>query len=292
MPIQPKLFSLNMEHGYVVLGDCLHSEMDHKTNKSYFRSIFNPSYFQLCTMEETVSYIDPFQFKSFTIEQSGAKMKVGTDGVLLGAWVDASNCQRILDIGTGTGVIAIMLAQRNAEAQVTAVEIDREAAALARSNFQNAPWSQRLAVHEAAIQDYSNDEGTFDLIVCNPPFFTGGTLSNNAERANVRHTVKLSHGDLLRSVRRLLSAEGKFDVVLPLIEGLRFKEMAEMSGFHCVRMTEIKGHIDKNVERLLLSFSKRPAICKTDLISINKGTGRHEYTDEYVDLVKDFYTIL
>lgn len=242
-------------------------------------------------MADTVSFIDPFQFKSFTIEQNNAKMKVGTDGVLLGAWAKVDGCKNILDIGTGTGVIAIMLAQRNGSAQVDAVEIDTDTAILATSNAQSCPWNDRIRISTVAIQDYQSDKG-YDLIVCNPPFFTGGTLSSAANRNNVRHTIKLSHSDLLRSVRRLLTPKGRFSVVLPLLEGLRFKEMAESAGLYCTKMTEVKGHIDKSVERLLLTFSKQTSICKVNQIGINKGSGRHEYTDDYIDLVQDFYTIL
>lgn len=234
---------------------------------------------------------DSFQFKSFSIVQDNAAMKVGTDGVLLGAWVDTKEVKSVLDIGTGTGVIALMLAQRCPSTKVDAVEVSDDACTLAATNFQASPWSDRLSLHATAIQDFES-QTDFDLIVCNPPFFTGGTLSSSEERNKVRHTIKLPNGELIRAVRRLLSTEGAFSVVLPLIEGLRFKEMAESSGFYCHKMTEVKGHINKDVERLLLTFRKTPGICKVDELSINQSDKRHDYTPKYVELVKDFYTIL
>ena len=137
-------------------------------------------------------------------------MKVGTDGILLGAWADVGDAKSILDIGTGTGLIAIMLAQRSSEAQIHAVEIDDEACEQAATNMANSPWTQRLAAIRSSIQDFVKlSRNHYDLIVSNPPFFTGGTFSNSQDKASVRHTVKLPHGDLLSSVRSLLSKDGK-----------------------------------------------------------------------------------
>ena len=133
----------------------------------------------------------PFQFKSFSIQQAECAMKVGTDGVLLGAWVDVAGAQRILDIGTGTGVIAIMLAQRSREAVIHAVEINEEACKLANENMQACPWSENLQSFPSPVQDYAREiEQSYDLIVSNPPFFSGGTFSRNEDRNNVRHTIK------------------------------------------------------------------------------------------------------
>jgi len=218
-------------------------------------------------------------------------VELNIDGVLLGSWVDMDGVNRILDIGTGTGLIALMSAQRCANAKIDAVEISNDACAIADINFNASPWSNRINLHSQPIQDFDSNE-SYDLIVCNPPFFTGGTLSSSEERNKVRHTVKLPNGDLIRAVRRLLSPDGAFSVVLPLIEGLRFKEMAESSGFYCRKMTEVKGHVDKDVERLLLTFRKTSGICKVDQLSINQSNTRHDYTPQYIELVKDFYTIL
>lgn len=243
-------------------------------------------------MEKTIAYKDPFKFKSFTIEQEGAVMKVGTDGVLLGAWVNVTAVKKAIDIGTGTGLIALMIAQRQMGSRVTGVEIDRGAYELAKINFTNSQWSNRMTAIHDSVQNFALESEEFDLVVCNPPFFSGGTFSQNAQRNSVRHTIKLPHGDLLRSVRSLLSTKGRFGVVLPLLEGLRFKEMSESAGLHCSRMTEVKGHVQKDVERLLLEFVKQPTMTKVDTIAINKSDTRHDYTEEYSELVRDFYTIL
>ena len=230
-----------------------------------------------------------FKFKQFEIDQSGCSMKVGTDGVLLGAWVDTKGAKDILDIGTGTGMIAIMLAQREKEANVDAVEIDGTACQTAQKNMQNSPFAERLSCVEDSIQDFSKTtRKEYDLIVCNPPFFTGGTLSAQSDRNNVRHTIKLPSGDLLGAVRRLLKKEGKFCVVLPLIEGLRFKEMAHTYNFHCTKVTEVKPKQDKSVERLLLQFEKNKKEEVTDELVI-QFEKRNHYTEGYIALTKDFY---
>ena len=146
-------------------------------------------------------------------------MKVGTDGVLLGAWAAVKQAQHILDIGTGTGLIAIMLGQRNAKAIIHGVEIDEIAFAQAYGNMDAAPWNDRLKAIHSSIQEFAKtQERKYDHIVRNPPFFSGGTFSNNQDRNSVRHTVKLPHGDLLNAVQKLLSVDGRFSVILPYIE--------------------------------------------------------------------------
>ncbi|NJN33244.1 MAG: methyltransferase [Saprospiraceae bacterium] len=171
-------------------------------------------------------------------------MKVGTDGVLLGAWADITDAKKILDIGSGTGVIAIMLAQRTTQAltnspenvNVHAVEIETVAFEQSQENIINSPFASRVTVFNDSIQDFAKKSTfTYDLIVSNPPFFTGGTFSNNQDKNNVRHTVKLPHGDLLGATRQLLTKTGRFCVILPLIEGLRFIEFARTSGFYCTK---------------------------------------------------------
>lgn len=216
-------------------------------------------------------------------------MKVGTDGVLLGAWADVTDAARALDIGTGTGVIAIMLAQRNHATVVDAVEIDELACEQARANFEASPFATRLEAHASPIQNYMRECGnTYDLIVSNPPFFSGGTLSASQERNEVRHTVKMPHNVLLQAARQLLSKDGKFCVVLPLIEGLRFQELAKQYGLHVTKITEVKPKIDKSVERLLLQMEwVQQPMEKTELV-IQKEA-RNDWTDDYIELTGDFY---
>ncbi len=231
----------------------------------------------------------PFLFKKFTIAQDRCTMKVGTDGVLLGAWASAKGISSVLDIGTGTGVIAIMMAQRSPESIIHGVEIDEEAYKQAKENMQNSPWSARLKAFNLPIQQYAKQaDDTYDLILSNPPFFSGGTFSYKQERNNVRHTVKLPHGDLLIAVRELLKVDGKFCVILPFIEGLRFVELAASYSFYCTKMTQVRPKEDKLVERLLIQFELHQKETEKDELII-QNEGRNEWTEGYIALTGDFY---
>lgn len=216
-------------------------------------------------------------------------MKVGTDGVLLGAWAPVHDTKSILDIGTGTGVIAIMLAQRAEKAQIHAVEIEETACEQAKENMMASPWTNRLTVEHTPIQDYAKiHQGEYDLIVSNPPFFSGGTLSDNQDRSSVRHTIKMPHGDLLSAVRRLLSKEGRFCCILPLIEGLRFQELAATYRLYCTKLTEVKPKADKGVERLLMQFEYTEREQEKDELII-QNEGRNDWTEDYIALTGAFY---
>jgi tRNA1Val (adenine37-N6)-methyltransferase len=228
-----------------------------------------------------------FHFKQFSLHQDRCTMKINTDGVLLGAWVKVSGAKKILDIGTGTGVIAIMLAQRNQNAQILGVEIEAESAGQAKENMQASPWKNRLLVQQSAIQDFAKfNRESFDCIVSNPPFFSGGVFSDNENRNNVRHAIKLSHGDLLQSVKKLLSPGGSFNLVLPYLEGLRFVEMAENYGLFCTSMMEVRGKKGKPVERILLQFEKEKKELSKEEIILNDENG---FTAAYKKLTRDFY---
>lgn len=231
----------------------------------------------------------PFQFKQFSVEQDKCSMKVGTDGVLLGAWVDVADTKKILDIGTGTGVIAIMAAQRALDAEIHAVEIDEEAYNQALENMEKTPWKDRLKAVHSSIQDYAqSSRDSYDLIVSNPPFFSGGTFSDSHSRNEVRHTIKLPTGELLSAARRLLKFDGRLCVILPFIEGLRFQEQAENYGYHCTQIVEVKPKVDKPIERLLIQLElKEKPLQKSELII--QFDERNNYTEEYIALTKDFY---
>lgn len=232
----------------------------------------------------------PFRFKKFSVEQDRCAMKVGTDGILLGAWADVASANSILDIGAGTGLIAIMLAQRAAGAQVGAVEIDEEACSQAAENMANSPFSDRLAAKQVSIQNFARlSRIKYDLIVSNPPFFTGGTFSESQDKASVRHTVKLPHGDLLMAVRSLLKMDGKFCAILPNLEGLRFQEMAKSYHLYCTKMTKVCPVEGKPVERLLLQFEQSPKDLVEDSLIITKSAKANDWTEEFVELTKDFY---
>ncbi|MEN0005623.1 MAG: methyltransferase [Bacteroidota bacterium] len=237
----------------------------------------------------TEQQVKPFQFKQFTIEQDQCPMKVGTDGVLLGAWAEVAGAKKALDVGTGTGLIAIMLGQRTEELHIAAVEIDEKACEQAKANMAKVPWSDRLEVLNQPIQEYARSSSeTYDLVVSNPPFFTGGTFSVKEDRNSVRHTVKLPHGDLLIAVRKLLAPAGKFAVILPYIEGLRFIELATTYNLHLTKKMEVRPKVDKGVERLLLQFERSPKAVVEESLVIQKAA-RNDWTADYIRLTGDFY---
>lgn len=229
-----------------------------------------------------------FRFKKFQVKQAECAMKINTDGVLLGAWCDFHKPIKILDIGTGSGVIALMLAQRFPESQITGVEIDTASCLEAQYNVEYSPFAERVSVIGQAIQEFSKSSiEKFDLIVSNPPFFSGGTLSASQERSKVRHTIKLPHNELLRSAYNLLSPEGAFSVILPHIEGLRFIEMAEQYRLYCSKLCEVRSFPEYPVERLIIELQKN----KTTLLKskINIRSTEKNYSEEYVKFTKDFY---
>ena len=236
--------------------------------------------------------MEAFKFKQFSLEHDKSAMKVGTDGVLLGAWASVENSLRVLDIGTGSGVIALMLGQRNRTAEICGIEIDGASAEEATSNASASPFSSQLQIIHTSLQEFdiSSSQKKFDLIVCNPPFFTGGTLTQNTNRDVARHTKKLSHNDLLQGVKRLLAKDsGKFSVILPYIEGLQFIEIAKSYGLYLSKMTEVKPKADKKIERLLIEFNTMPSneVLTNELII--QHNERNDYTLDYIELTKDFY---
>jgi len=231
-----------------------------------------------------------FKFKKFDVQQEKSAMKVNTDSVLLGCWVDVEKIEKVLDVGTGTGLIALMMAQRNEQAIIHGVEIEEGAFEEARTNFAQAQWSNRLTAFHSPIQDFDHEVAPYDLIICNPPFFTGGTLSENQKRSSVRHTVKLPNNELLRSVRRLLSKDGRFAVVLPYIEGLRFIEMAKTYGFCLFRQAEVFPRADRSVNRLLIELGlNKCETVESSQIAIYKSDDSREYTAAYIELTSAFY---
>ena len=228
-----------------------------------------------------------FRFKQFVIKQEGAAMKVGTDGVLLGAWADINKVVNVLDIGTGSGVIALMIAQR-CEANIQAVEIDSASVIQAKSNFESSPWADRLVIQAFSIQTYvQNQTSKFDLIVSNPPYFNKSLKPPTPERVITRHTDQLSNKDLLSAVSKLLQPEGRFCAIFPYIEGNIFIAEAANYGLYCNKKLYIQTKPTKPIIRILvdLSFVKRKLVENT--ISIHTIDG--EYTNEYKELTTDFY---
>ena len=226
-----------------------------------------------------------FRFKQFAIEQDDVAMKVGTDGVLLGAWADCHGAKHILDIGTGTGVIALMLAQRNANAEICAVEIDEIAARRARSNFDLSPWAERLTVENCAVQAFDPTE-KFDLIISNPPYFVDSLLPPDAKRSTARHTHDLSFEELDKAVCRLLTNDGCFALILPTAE---FEKYLTITQLYLVRRCDVYPTIGSAIKRVMAEFALHATIDATlETITIEQER-RGDYTAEYRDLTKDFY---
>ena len=226
-----------------------------------------------------------FRFKQFAVEQEDVAMKVGTDGVLLGAWADCDVAKRILDIGTGTGVIALMLAQRNLEAEIYAVEIDETATRRARSNFDNSPWAERLQVENCAVQAFNPAE-KFDIIISNPPYFIDSLLPPDAKRSTARHTHDLSFEELDKAVCRLLADEGRFALILPTAEFERYMSITQL---HLVRRCDVHPTMGAAIKRVMAEFAKhKTASPFLENITIEQER-RGDYTAEYRALTKDFY---
>ena len=196
-----------------------------------------------------------FQFKQFLIRQNKSAMKVGTDGVLLGAWSDVSNAGNILDIGTGTGLIAIMLAQRS-EAKITGVEIEIQAAQEAKENAENSPWHDRINIIHQTFQKYaSKTTEKFDTIVSNPPYFTKAVKNKQVEKSLARHNHLLPFNELLIGVSEILTEDGKLSMILPATEAIEFMNQAKNYGLFLSRVTEVKPSLNKEPNRQLMEFS-------------------------------------
>ncbi|MDG1804512.1 methyltransferase [Flavicella sp.] len=230
----------------------------------------------------------PFQFKEFTVEQDQCAMKIGTDGVLLGAWATVSDEFSILDLGTGTGVISLMMAQRSNAEIIEAVELDGPAFEQAVSNFENSDWSDRLFCYHASIQEYAQEiDDTYDLIISNPPFFTDANPSENKERATARFEDAMPFEHLTYAASKLLDPNGRFAVIIPFKEEEKFIKLAKQQSLFLNRVCRVKGTETSPIKRSLLEFSlsKKEIITETLIIEIE----RHVYTEAYKNLVKDFY---
>ncbi len=217
-----------------------------------------------------------FQFKQFTIEQEMCAMKVGTDGVLLGAW--ARGGQHVLDVGTGTGVIALMMAQRYSKAHVVAIDIDERAVLQARLNVSQSPFSGRVDVVQQALQEH---QGEYDAIVSNPPFFIDSLAAPDQQRNMARHTETLSYGELMQAAHRLLTDDGELSVVVPFDYRRRMEDEAVFVGFFPSRVCSVKTTERKPVRRYLLAFRKHPCQCEEEMLTIGD--------DRYQQLTQDFY---
>ena len=231
-----------------------------------------------------------FQFKQFSVEQDRTAMKIGTDGVLLGAWTPfENNPYSILDIGTGTGIIALMLAQRSAAEQIDALEIDEDAYEQATDNFENSPWNDRLFCFHAALDEFIEEpEDEYDLIVSNPPFYSEDYKSSNDQRDLARFQDAMPFEDLIEAAALLLSESGIFSVIIPYKEESTFLALANEYELFPLQITRVKGTPTSETKRSLVAFS-RNEISNFPNDELIIETARHIYTPEYIALTKDFY---
>ena len=244
----------------------------------------------MCIFEadlEIRSMANPFfTFKQFTIRHDRCAMKVGTDGVLLGAWTDVRHSRHLLDIGTGTGLIALMLAQRCPHSSITAIDIDAEAVGQATENIQSSPWADRVEVNLQDICTFTPDQH-FDTIVSNPPYFIDSLKCPDDQRNTARHTDTLDAERLLKSVDRLLSDDGRFSIILPAEQMDLLIQTACNQGLYPSRKTAVITRPGLPPKRVLMEFQKTKKALQTDERIIELE--RHVYSEGYIALTKEFY---
>jgi tRNA1Val (adenine37-N6)-methyltransferase len=238
-----------------------------------------------------------FQFKQFTVHHEHCAMKVGTDGVLLGAWADVQNVRTALDVGTGTGLIALMLAQRNPDLHITAVEVDEAAARQARTNIEHSPWKERITLCHADFRHFNTSE-RFDLIVSNPPYFLNALNSPDEQRDMARHAGGLNYDLLCNHSARLLSERGKLCIIIPAEVEPSVLDAAFRHHLSPTRRVQVFTKPGKPCRRLLLSFTKpftKPSAeaatilpaCTQETLFIE--TANQQFTPEYIALTREFY---
>ena len=231
-----------------------------------------------------------FQFKQFTLHQDRCAMKVGTDAVLLGAWTPIpKDIFSVLDIGSGTGILSLMLAQRTLAEQIDAIEIDEEAYEQCVENFENSNWGDRLFCYHAGLDEFVEEmeDESYDLIISNPPFYTDEYKSDTEKRNLARFEVALPFEELIESAANLLSEFGIFSVIIPFKEEKRFIQLASEFHLYPFKITRVKGNKTSEIKRSLLAFTWDEQITIEDELTIE--VTRHQYTQEYIQLTKEFY---
>jgi len=231
----------------------------------------------------------PFYFKEFTVAQDRCAMKVGTDGVLLGAWVSLeNNPNSILDIGSGTGIIALQLAQRSNAETIDGLEIDENAYEQCVENYENSPWGDRLFCYHASLSEFALEiEEKYDLIISNPPFHSENYKTLNNQRNRARFSDALPFSTLLEGASKLLSKKGIFAVIIPYKEEQHFIETALRNNLFPKRICRVQGNQNSRIKRSLMEFTfeKNHSEEKNIIIEID----RNNYTEDYKKLVQDFY---
>lgn len=231
----------------------------------------------------------PFKFKKFQVNQDKCAMKIGTDGVLLGAWTSLKNDPfSVLDIGAGTGILSLMLAQRSKAELIEAIEIDDNAYEQCAENFDNSVWNDRLTCYHASLLEFVEEiEDNYDLIVCNPPFYTEDYKTENDARDLARFNDAMPFDHLIYAVANLLSENGLFTIIIPLKEESSFIDLALKNGLFPNKILRVRGNLNSDIKRSLIEFSFKNKTLKTSELTIE--TSRHKYTEDYIKLTKDFY---
>ena len=231
----------------------------------------------------------PFQFKQFSVAQDRCEMKVGTDAVLLGAWSALDHMPNtILDIGSGTGILALIMAQRSTAELIDALEIDADAYEQCVYNFETSDWGDRLFCYHASLDEFVDEiEDTYDLIISNPPFYTDHFKSRNEARNKARFEDALPFEELLTSASKLLSVTGQLNVIIPFSEEINFISLAKNVDLYPIRILRVRGQEESPVKRSLISFTFQEN--KIEVSELTIEITRHHYTHDYINLTKDFY---
>lgn len=231
-----------------------------------------------------------FRFKEFAILQEKSAMKVGTDSILLGSWAPFSQeSKRILDIGAGTGVLSLMMAQRFPNATIQAIEIEESAAEECLMNFKNSKWAELLKISHCSIQEFAtaNSNDQFDAIISNPPFFVETICPESEERKLARNTQSLTFEELIDSVCKLLYPNGLFATIIPFQNEEEFLRIGKEAGLHLNKRCLVKGTAESSFKRSLLCFSFNDSAIHSDTLVVEER--RHQYTEQFIQLTKDFY---
>jgi tRNA1Val (adenine37-N6)-methyltransferase len=230
-----------------------------------------------------------FKFKQFHVNQNQCAMKIGTDGVLLGAWTPLiNNPLNVLDIGAGTGILSLMLAQRSYAEQIDAIEIDENAYEQCVENFEASPWGDQLFCFHAGLDEFVDEpEDEYDLIISNPPFYSEDFKTDDSQRDLARFQDALPFEELIEAAALLLSDNGIFSVIIPFKEEAKFVSMCKELELFPLKITRVKGTPTSEIKRSLLAFSRIEQTPLIDELTIE--ISRQHYTPEYIELTKDFY---
>lgn len=237
----------------------------------------------------TKKIYNPFQFKKFSITQNNAAMKIGTDGILIGAWANSSESTKALDIGSGTGIISIMIAQRFEKIKIDSIEISKNAIIDAKENIKNCQWKNRINLIKKDFKKFTTNK-KYDLIVSNPPFFINSLKPIDKERSNARHKESLSYQDILEFSIDHLIPKGSLNMILPYIQNEIVIKSAKQVGLHLKRKCIVSPKPNKDPHRILFEFSKTNCETINERLIIEEF-GRHQYSKDYKKLTREFYTI-